>query len=190
MSTRARSMSSRRTLTSQLASGLIGGSASGRERLAAAAHLGPVAQTVRVARAERAPGLDRLDDRGTAAEERVPVARLRLLRDAVAELLIRLAVGRVDVVLIEAIRTLHDVRIQVDHDLAVPAHGDAPPPSAGRGSIAVGRLSRPGAARPGPRTTSAAAIACKPAHVTSAGPYAPPQSRTTPTRDGPKANVS
>jgi len=46
-----------------------------------------------------------------------------LLGDAVTELLIGLAVARVDVVLVEPIRALDDVGIQIDDDLAVPAHG-------------------------------------------------------------------
>ena len=77
-------------------------------------------------RPERPAGLDGLDDRCAAAEERVPVARFGLPGHGVTELLIGVAVGGIDVVAVEAIRPLHDVAIEVDHRMAVPAHRRPP----------------------------------------------------------------
>src|SRR5262249_38921479 len=64
--------------------------ASRRKRWAAAFHAGPPGQADRVAATKRTARLDRLDDRRSAAEERVAIAGLRLSRHSVAELLIAL----------------------------------------------------------------------------------------------------
>jgi hypothetical protein len=42
----------------------------------------------------------------------------------------------------------------------------------------------------GPSRIIPAAMACRAAHTPSPGPYVPAQSRSTPTRDGPNANVN
>src|SRR5207245_2477675 len=54
--------------------------------------------------------------------EGVRVARFCLPGHRVTELLIGVAVGGIEVVAVEAIRPLHDVAIEVNHRMTVPAH--------------------------------------------------------------------
>ena len=96
--------------------------ASRRERHSPPRHGGPPGQPEGVATPEGPPGLDRLHDRGPAAEERVRVARLRLSGDGAAELLVGVVIGGVEVVAVETIHAFHDVGIEVDHRGSVPAH--------------------------------------------------------------------
>jgi hypothetical protein len=98
----------------------------GRECFAASFHVGPPGEPESVAAAQGPAGLDGIDDGRAAAEERVPVARFGLPGHGDAKLLIGVAIGGIHVVPIETIRPLHDVAIEVDHRMAVPAHHRPP----------------------------------------------------------------
>src|SRR2546423_1231147 len=118
-------MSSIRTFTSQLASGRIGGSASARpggnalrppsipdRRVKPNVSRTPSGRPVSIGSVTQLP----------PAEDRVAMPRFRLLCDGITQASIVIAVGGIDVVVVEAIRALDDVGIQVDHGLAIPAH--------------------------------------------------------------------
>ena len=110
---------------SQLTSWRIGGSGSrrpGRKGDPAVLHLGAAGEAERVAHPERAAGLELLDDRRAAAEEGIAVALLLLPGDRLAQALIGRAIGRVDIVEIKAVGALANMRVHVDHGMAVPAH--------------------------------------------------------------------
>src|SRR6266851_4546759 len=94
-----------------------------RKRDPAMLHLRAAGEAKCVAHPERPAGLELLDDRGTAAEEGVAVALLLLAGDGLAQALIGRAIGRVDIVEIEAVSTLANMSVHVDHGMAVPAHG-------------------------------------------------------------------
>ena len=105
---------------------------------AAVLHLRSPAATVGVANAKRPTGLDLFDNRVTAAEQRVAVALRLLLCDRLTELLVRAAVFRIDVVLVEAVGALADMGIHVDHGVAVPAHGFLSDLAGGQAKLLVG----------------------------------------------------
>src|SRR5439155_24137341 len=75
-----------------------------------------------VAAARRRPGVDGLHDWCAAADGGVRVARFCLPGHGVTELLIGVAVGGIEVVAVDALRPLHDVAIEVNHRMTVPAH--------------------------------------------------------------------
>jgi hypothetical protein len=78
--------------------------AAGRKGDAAVLHLRARRQPKRVTHTERAPRLDLLNDRGTAAEQRVPVAFLFLEGDRFAQSAERRAVFRIYIVFEKFVR--------------------------------------------------------------------------------------
>src|SRR5699024_1047731 len=97
-----------------------------RKRLAAVLHFGARRDPERIAYPERATGLDLLDHRGGAAEQRVAVT-LRLLPNARLEQDVeRRAVFGVEVVLEELVGALTDMRVHVDDGVAVIGHSRTP----------------------------------------------------------------
>src|SRR5262245_18386229 len=89
---------------------------------AAGIHVRAARESERILASQRAPGLDGLDDRGAATEERVRVAGLGMPGNRLAELLVRLVVRGIEVVAVEAVGPLYDVGIEVDDRAPVAAH--------------------------------------------------------------------
>ena len=123
-------MSSSRAFGSQLTSGRIGGSASLRPggNALRPCSISERAVIPKVSRTpERPAGLDLLDHRRGAAEQRVAVALRLLPRDRLAQQVERRAVFGVDIVLEELVGALADMRVHVDDGIAVIGHSVLPP---------------------------------------------------------------
>jgi hypothetical protein len=73
--------------------------------------------------AERESAVEGLDHGVAGFEERIALARIRLPLDRLAEEVVRLAELRIHVVAVGDVRTLVHVRVGVEDEVALPAHG-------------------------------------------------------------------